>query len=313
MKPAIRFDDPDAATERVDKCELCGGTVFDPELRAGNWTLLRCRACGLVFTSPRYTSEYLQEKYAQCYYEIADGYLEDQMVSPLPDEIVLARRLLRRCAQSSDQRCRSLDIGCGAGRMVNAFQLAGWDAWGYDRGLKAVEQGKLRGLQLCAGDISQTPLQHYDLISAFHVLEHIAHPQEFLTACHSRLRPGGFLLLEVPDYGCRGARTLKGSWPYLYPSIHLIQYTSLTLKRLVEQTSFAIVKVSHVGGRGPFAERSAAASAAKTSPRSGWRTRVFELRKHVYRIPGTRKIARHILWQMLGFGEFVRILACRKN
>jgi SAM-dependent methyltransferase len=314
MKPTIRSGNPENATEQVDRCELCGGTIFDPELTAGEWTLLRCRACGLVFTSPRYSNDYLQKKYAQDYYEAADRYLSTQLAPPQPDELALARRLFRKCKRTSEPQRRYLEIGCGAGRIVEAFQRAGWDAWGYDRSLKAAELGKLRGVKICAGDISQAPLEYYDLVAAFHVLEHIPHPQEFLSACRSRLRPGGFLLLEVPDYDCKGARAMKESWPYLYPEIHLFQYTRTTFRRLVEQGNFHIVRMSRVGGRGPFDEPcNTATRATKAEPRKSWRTRLFEFRKFVYWIPGARPFVRYVLWQILGFGEAVRILARRTD
>jgi len=314
MKATNQSGNPENATERVARCELCGGTVFDPEITVREWTLLRCRACGLVFTSPRYSSDYLQNKYAHDYYEAANRYLSAQLDPPQPDELALARKLFQKCNRALEQQCRYLEIGCGAGRVVEAFQRAGWDAWGYDPSLKAVEQGKLRGVKICAGDISLAPLEYFDLIAAFHVLEHLAHPREFLAACRSRLRPGGFLLLEVPDYDCKSARAMKESWPSLYPEIHLFQYTRTIFRRLVEEGNFQIIRVSRVGGRGPFDEPfDTATHATKAEPRKSWRTRLYESRKLVYWIPGARSLARYVLWHILGFGEAVRILARRAD
>jgi SAM-dependent methyltransferase len=194
---------------------------------------------------------------------------------------------------------------------VSAFQRAGWDAWGCDRSLKAVEHGKQSGLQLCAADISEISLGGFDLITAFHVIEHIVHPLEFLMACYSHLRPGGFLLLEVPNYGSRQAGAMKESWPYLYPDTHLHQFEIGTLNRLLNQSGFQIVKINRVGGRGPLEERGQERAPTESSIAAGWHERAFNLRKLVYWIPGVRAVARHVLWQTLGFGEFIRVLACR--
>jgi 2-polyprenyl-3-methyl-5-hydroxy-6-metoxy-1,4-benzoquinol methylase len=313
MKSIISSGKRDCTYEQVDKCELCGSTAFDPELKTGIWTLLRCRSCGLVFTSPRYTIDCVQKKYGEEYYEVETAFLKLQLKPPSPREIALARSLRKKCSGGSDAKYRSLDIGCGAGRIVSAFQIAGWDAWGYDQSLKAVEEGKQRGVQLCVGDILQAPMQHYDLITAFHVLEHMVHPQEFLRACHARLRPGGYYLVEVPDYGCRKAQAMRDSWPYLNPEIHLYQFTRSTLERMLIQANFQIIRASRIGGRRFFEEHNKTAQSAKPSSHRGWRSRFGKLGERIQCIPGVRSAARYGLWHLLGLGESIRILTTRAD
>jgi SAM-dependent methyltransferase len=313
MKSIIPSGESAFAYEQVNRCELCGSTAFNPELKAGNWMLLRCRFCGLVFTSPRYTIDYVQKIYRDEYYEVEAGFLRLQLKPPSPQEITLACSLRKKCSKGSDQKCRSLDVGCGAGRIVSAFQTADWDALGYDHSLRAVEQGRLRGLQLCVGDISQAPMQHYDLITAFHVLEHMPHPQEFLKVCHDRLRSGGYFLVEVPDYGCRKARAMRDSWPYLNPEMHLYQFTRLTLERFLIQANFQIIGVSRIGGRRFFDPRDNMADSIKEASHPSWRNRFLELGRLIHWIPGARSAARYVLWHLLGFGESIRIFASRRD
>lgn len=298
-------------TELVEKCCLCGGTTFEPELKSGKWQLCRCLSCGLVFTSPRYQTRYLQQLYEERYYETVDSYLKTQLIPPSSDELAFAEKLRGNLSLRDDRQLHSLDIGCGAGRVVSAFRQAGWDAWGCDPSLKAVELGKSKGLRLCAGDIRAVAQTDFDLMTAFHVLEHTVDPKTFLIECHSKLRPGGLILLEVPDYGSRRARKMKESWPFLYPDTHFYQFTASTLRRLLAESGFRIDRIAHTGGRGPLETSATTAEARKPYAGADWRTRIFELRQLIYWIPGIRSAIRYSIWQLLGYGEYLRILARR--
>ena len=113
----------------VNTCDLCGLSHFKPDLSAKSWNLVRCNDCGLVFTSPRYTEAYLQKMYETRYYENASGYLSMQMSEPSRDEYHLAKSLMRMCGgKRGIRKLRSLDVGCGAGRITEAFKKCGWEA-----------------------------------------------------------------------------------------------------------------------------------------------------------------------------------------
>jgi 2-polyprenyl-3-methyl-5-hydroxy-6-metoxy-1,4-benzoquinol methylase len=160
--------------------------------------------------------------YEERYYDLASNYLHGQLSEPSEDLIALARSLKERCGNSEKLRIpRYLDVGCGGGVVVNAFQQAGWEAIGIDLNIKAVSAGKNKGLDLRAVSIEDQTLGKFDLISALHILEHIHSPKQFLHRCAKGLVEGGYLLIEVPDYGCRTSRKMGQRWPYLYPDGHL--------------------------------------------------------------------------------------------
>ena len=77
--------------EEVTVCDLCGKGRIEQELTANDWTLLKCTTCGLVFTSPRYTEEYLLRMYKDQYYENAPAlFLSCQLQQPPEDLYHLA-------------------------------------------------------------------------------------------------------------------------------------------------------------------------------------------------------------------------------
>jgi 2-polyprenyl-3-methyl-5-hydroxy-6-metoxy-1,4-benzoquinol methylase len=263
----------------------------------------------LVLTSPRYTEAYLEKLYSDRYYERPSGYLLMQSEKPSKDEHHLAESLMKVCGiERKGLKLRSLDIGCGGGRIVEAFQNSGWEAVGIDLSLKAVNAGRSRGLELRRVDLENPELGEFDLITGFHILEHVHSPRRFLSQCTKRLKSNGYLLIEVPDYGSRQASRMVSNWPYLYPDGHLYQFTIDTISKYMTKAEFEIIQLQKVQGRGPLEDYSTCPT-SKPQRRNKLKSFTFSLRHIVYWSPVCRRIVRHIIWQTLGYGEFIRVLA----
>jgi SAM-dependent methyltransferase len=80
-------------------------------------------------------------------------------------------------------------------------------------------------------------------VCAFHVLEHTTRPQEFLRAALALLRPGGLLALEVPNFAGRHARRAGASWIGLQPRYHALQFSTRSLRALLERVGFEPLSV----------------------------------------------------------------------
>ena len=306
----MRIDPIDSRNlEIVNTCDLCAQPNFEPEHYVNGWNLVRCNNCGLVFTSPRYTEAYLHKMYETRYYENASGYLSMQISEPSQDEYLLAKSLMKTCGgQRGREKLRSVDVGCGAGRITATFKKCGWEAAGIDLNLKAVDIGQGRGLDLRVAEIENPSLGLFDMITCFHLVEHVHSPRRFLEACSERLVSNGCLLVEVPDYGCPMARRMGKEWPYLYPDGHLYQFTVDTLTKYLEQGKFDIIQIRKVHGRGPFEDYSSCPTIAP--PRQDKLKRfLFSLRHLVYWSSICRRTVRHLFWHTLGYGEFLRALA----
>jgi SAM-dependent methyltransferase len=309
----LQQQDQSSELELVNACDLCGGKVFEKELVVDGWNLNRCSGCGLVFTSPRYTEMYLQRMYRERYYDLATDYLKGQLLEPSEDIIHNAQRLLKMCASSDNAKFpRSLDVGCGGGIIVDAFQKAGWHAVGIDLNTKAINLGKNRGLDLRGVSIGDQALGQFNLISALHILEHTHSPKLFLHQCAERLVQHGYLLIEVPNYGCRSAKRMGQSWPYLYPDGHLYQFAVDTIMKYLNQAGFEGTEIRRVQGRGPLEDYSTCPT-YRTKQTSEMRRFLFSMRHLVYWSPFCRRLIRYVLWNTLGYGEFVRILARKRS
>lgn len=100
--------------------------------------------------------------------------------------------------------CQSiLEVGCGEGAFIEQLQkYHDADIQGVElnpNAVKIAQKKQLPVIQQDIKEIAQEKVEHFDAICAFQVLEHLGQPQEFLSLIMNLLRPGGSLLLSVPN------------------------------------------------------------------------------------------------------------------
>lgn len=98
-------------------------------------------------------------------------------------------------------RSRFLDVGCGSGQTVALTKQLGWQATGLGVDPLAVREARLGGLDIVEGTFEQ--LFNFegklDCVMCSHVLKHVHQPLQLLALLHASLRPGGALLLTLPN------------------------------------------------------------------------------------------------------------------
>jgi 2-polyprenyl-3-methyl-5-hydroxy-6-metoxy-1,4-benzoquinol methylase len=194
----------------LSPCPACGSTtgvlLSDTDGKTGEpLTVVQCSGCGLGRIDPMPTDEALARWYAA-------SYRQDYKAAATPrlTHVLRAGRLARdRWRWASLQRpgfqpSRTLDIGASSGEFVYLMQRQGAQARGLEphQGYSTYAREQL-GIQVDTGALqerlAELPQHHYDLVSMFHVLEHLTDPIGTLRALASLLTPSGLLLIEVPD------------------------------------------------------------------------------------------------------------------
>ena len=247
MQP-LHTGEPLREAVEVTRCDLCGSLGFEPELTKGAWLLVRCSECGIVFTSPRYTEDTSSKIYASEYYQGTPTYYASQLAPPEEDDVALARSVRNWLGASGT--LRSLDVGSGTGRLVEAFHEEGFMATGIEPNEMAVAAGKKAARQVAAMSIAEVPTRSQECLTGLDVLKHTTSPREFLGHCHRILIERGLLLLEVPNYESGASRRLKEAWGPLYPDTHLFQFSPESLKQYLSSTGFLTLKARRIGGGG---------------------------------------------------------------
>lgn len=238
---ALDYDPPLAA------CRLCGGGALCAFHRDGKGRRIElCCTCGVQFMNPQYTEAYLADYYGR--YQTAHD--EDEAAHRWQHETNLD--LL--AAQGVAAPGRLLDFGCGRGHLLRAARERGWSAVGYDVDPESVARvAREHDLELHAGDslALDLPAGAFDLVTMNHVLEHLKDPAPVIRRMRELLRPGGALLVAVPNIeGLSNRLKLslermglrrKGLGAYYDADHHLFYYTPDTLQGFLEREGFRIV------------------------------------------------------------------------
>lgn len=231
-------------------CPLCGYRASGPGVpRRGGAPApgpVRCAACGVVFVDPIPASAVSPASYGPGYYDPWQG----------PEERPRLR-LWRRRLRLIEERCRAgtlLDVGCGDGLFLKVARAAGWSADGIEFSPEGARRSSLRiGRPVAVGDLAtEKGLRGpFDVVTLWHVLEHLADPGAMLEAVRGRLRPGGLLVVAVPNidnYPLRAAYLLARRRPLpLYEEKarepHLTHFSPATLRAALAGRGFAEVEI----------------------------------------------------------------------
>ena len=264
-------------------CAICGDGGADPvwatEDRAfavpGHYTVVRCRRCGFLYQRPRVRDEHLAACYPDHYprhqepsprmpikgstgrqraarWALAEGLgyeaLRDANVSLATK--IRGRRLLRRIRWSCPPWTgagRYLDVGCGSGGALGVARALGWRVAGIEMDDAAAAKARRFTDELHVGDVLTAPFApgRFDVVTAFHVLEHVPDPVAAARRMLDWLAPGGLLIVEVPNAGGLGARLFGGAWAGLELPRHLSHFTPATLEAVIEKAGGAVIWTWH--------------------------------------------------------------------
>ena len=202
--------------------------------------LLRCVACGTgVTASPPLDSAHDSGAYATASPRLSSAAAP---VLALFDRQRLA--LLRRDAPPP---ARLLDVGAGRGRFVAAARAAGYDAAGVEpseRGVRAAREAY--GVGLGHAGIEDAEPGTFDVVTVWHVLEHVEDPGAALRRVTSWLRPGGVLLVGVPNVASAQAKVGGSRWFHLDAPRHRTHFTPAGLDALLRAHDLDPVRTHHV-------------------------------------------------------------------
>lgn len=124
-----------------------------------------------------------------------------------------------------------LDVGYGAGALLDAAGEEGWECWGSEMAPHAIRYGRERGWQVYSGALDAASLSagSFDVITMVEVLEHLPDPLTYLARAATLLRPGGLLYATTPNGGGLNSRVLGVRWSVCTAPEHLQLFSSRAL------------------------------------------------------------------------------------
>jgi SAM-dependent methyltransferase len=216
---------PSASQAAGPVCPLCEGAAAREVLRSSNgYAILSCVSCSLVFTDDRLAppSDELYPVFDQ-----SDSNTSKAVTRALGLFLRQREAFVRQVKRSG----RLLDFGCGNGAFARHMSRAGFDAVGIEPfSLGAtITAERLKLIQAPLEQV-ESELGLFDVITLWHVLEHMRRPAEMLKHLTRLLAPEGVIVISVPHFGSLQSATFGGRWFHLDPPRHLVHFVSATLE-----------------------------------------------------------------------------------
>lgn len=218
---------------KYESCPVCHANTLNTTT-VGRTQALVCAQCAVVLSLPSTVQP-------TTYY--AQGYSLTSTVRVSTEFHRYFRypeyqHLLSMVSQYVKPPASILDIGCDHGYFLDDARRFGYTVTGVEPSEGARQYAQSIGLNVVQSldDVHATT----DVVTMWHVLEHIADPSPLLQSIFERLRPQGRLLIRVPDFGCLPATLLKDRWIWFQPHHHAIHYTKESLRTVLEQNNFSV-------------------------------------------------------------------------
>ncbi len=239
-------------------CNICDGENFEILEADGDFKVVECQDCGLVFVNPQPDQTKLFEHYNEEYYA---AWLNEQAVARKK----MWRKRVKKI-QRFEERGRLLDVGCGTALFADVARHEGWDVCCTEVSEYAARHAREDlGIETFRGELKDAdfPDEFFNVITLWHVLEHTRDPLENLMAARRMLKPDGLLVIAVPNvrnYIYRAVYAMiKWRQPKLFSvnarEIHLYHFSVHTLKKIMDKAGFVALKVDIDRERIIFGER----------------------------------------------------------
>ena len=234
------------------QCPVCDSRSIGPVLTATDYTvsgaefaIWECAACQL-----RFTQDVPDARHIGPYYKSEEYISHSNTSKGLINRIYqrVRRSTLRQKvglvqAATGRKSGRALDVGCGTGAFLNALKGAGWRVQGLepDDDARALAIGQY-GLDVQeAAALYTLPASAFDLITLWHVLEHVHDLQGYLQQLKNLLAPGGKLIVAVPNYTSGDAGTYGRYWAAYDVPRHLYHFAPRSMQTLVQRHGMRVV------------------------------------------------------------------------
>lgn len=237
---------------QIKNCPVCGADNFsdylnlkDFFLTGETFQLQKCESCGFVLTNPRPEDQSLAK-----YYDSPD-YLShhSQGLNPVRMVYQELRRINIRNKFSLIRRYVSkgslLDIGCGTGEVLHYFEQKKWNAKGIEPSKSAREFAiKKYGLDVeDEPELKRFKENSFDIVSMWHVLEHVSDLQDRMAVVHKLIKSSGYLIIALPNLNSWDAKYYQRYWAAYDVPRHLHHFSQKTIKKLVTNHGFKFVDV----------------------------------------------------------------------
>lgn len=230
-------------------CLLCGKRDIRPVntflLNGQRFFTVRCNADGMLWLDPQPAQAFYRQLYRE-HYHVVDGddpLLEQGTLDVHADEDGLKHAAALRLdeIEGFTSAGTMLEVGFGSGHTLQEARRRGWQVVGIELAETCVATMATHGIPAICADLPSYdgPDEAVDVIAMYSVLEHTHQPAAYLRRSHALLKPGGLLVLRLPDTASEG--------PPAALLAHLYHFNSATIIELLRRCDFEVLQVGAFG------------------------------------------------------------------
>ena len=237
--------------EKITSCDLCGNDSFTQYLEAKDYfltnegfTIVKCDNCGLLFVNPRPSpaeiSRYYQSENYISHSTKQAGFLNKIYAYIRKKNHVKKYKLIQSYRNSGSL----IDIGCATGEFLDFFQKKGWEVTGVepDEDARNFARNTYSLNVIDEKNIPELSEKKFDVVTMWHVLEHVHDLNERLSQINRILKDNGIAVIAVPNPNCHDASFYKSFWAGYDVPRHLFHFTQKPITALFEKKGFHLLK-----------------------------------------------------------------------
>lgn len=236
----------------LESCPICANNTFENHLDVidhmitkERFSIVRCTSCGFHFTNPRPTSNTIGNYYNSEEY-VSHSSTKKGLINYLYN-LVRVKTLKQKVAWIQDVATGNelLDIGCGTGHFLKVANRKGFHGIGLEPDESArkyaINEHQLKVYPI--GELYTLRENTFDVITMWHVLEHVYNLNEDIAQIKKLLKPNGYIFIAVPNMNSFDAKHYKSFWAAYDVPRHLYHFKKLDIERLFLNHGFELKKV----------------------------------------------------------------------
>jgi len=155
------------------------------------------------------------------------------------------KKKLKLINSFSSKEKNLLDVGCGTGDFLKIAKQNNWNVSGIEpnKDARQIANKKTNNSVFEIEQLLQFESNSFDVITLWHVLEHLPNLENHIAIFKKLLKPNGTLIIAVPNYKSYDARYYKQFWAAYDVPRHLWHFNQASISKLVSKQSFRIIKV----------------------------------------------------------------------
>lgn len=234
--------------EKFTACPSCQHKTIEVILEGKDYFLTqepfqvnKCQNCLLVFTNPQPNIEEIA-KYYQSNNYISHGAKKFSVFDKLYKlvqkfSLRWKTKIIRNLIGSTG---KVLDYGCGTGDFLSTCKSIGYQINGIEPSTKAYDEASKKLGTCVKQHLESIPTSDFDIITLWHVLEHIQDFTTVLKSLKKKLQPNGYFLIAVPNHKCYDANFYKETWAALDLPRHLWHFDQTTMKNTLNMVGLEV-------------------------------------------------------------------------